>query len=155
MGLREKMRQILQAEDELTEIVQLVGKDSLSEDQKAVLKTADIIKNEFLQQNSFSDYDYNCPLWKTIGMMKAIVMFYTNSTRLILDTQKRAEQKMSMAQIEMFLSREESGNIMDRIVRMKFQNPAMPKDEMKRWFDDLHSAINKAFNDLSTQGMRV
>jgi truncated hemoglobin YjbI len=88
-------------------------------------------------------------------MMKAIVMFYTNSTRLILDTQKRAEQKMSMAQIEMFLSREESGNIMDRIVRMKFQNPAMPKDEMKRWFDDLHSAINKAFNDLSTQGMRV
>lgn len=49
MGLREKLRQILQAEDELTEIVQLVGKDSLSEDQKAVLKTADIIKNEFLQ----------------------------------------------------------------------------------------------------------
>jgi len=32
MGLREKLRQILQAEDELTEIVQLVGKDSLSED---------------------------------------------------------------------------------------------------------------------------
>ena len=40
MGLREKMRQILQAEDELTEIVQLVGKDSLSEDQKAVLKVS-------------------------------------------------------------------------------------------------------------------
>ncbi len=34
------MRQILQAEDELTEIVQLVGKDSLSEDQKAVLKVS-------------------------------------------------------------------------------------------------------------------
>lgn len=48
MGLREKLRQILQAEDELTEIVQLVGKDSLSEDQKAVLKTAAIIKDEFL-----------------------------------------------------------------------------------------------------------
>ena len=40
MSLREKMRQILQAEDELTEIVQLVGKDSLSEDQKAVLKVS-------------------------------------------------------------------------------------------------------------------
>jgi len=49
MGLRENLRQILQAEDELTEIVQLVGKDSLSEDQKAVLKTAQIIKDEFLQ----------------------------------------------------------------------------------------------------------
>lgn len=40
MGLREKLRQILQAEDELTEIVQLVGRDSLSEDQKAVLKVS-------------------------------------------------------------------------------------------------------------------
>lgn len=38
MPLREKIRQILQQEDELTEIVQLVGKDSLSEDQKAILK---------------------------------------------------------------------------------------------------------------------
>lgn len=113
MGLREKLRQILQAEDELTEIVQLVGKDSLSEDQKAVLKTADIIKNEFLQQNSFSKHDYNCPLWKTIGMMKTICMFYDGCVRTIVDTQKRSEQKMSMAQIEMFLSREENGNVMD------------------------------------------
>jgi vacuolar-type H+-ATPase catalytic subunit A/Vma1 len=32
MVLREEIRKILQAEDELTEIVQLVGKDSLSED---------------------------------------------------------------------------------------------------------------------------
>lgn len=40
MRYREKLRQILQAEDELTEIVQLVGKDSLSEDQKAVLKVS-------------------------------------------------------------------------------------------------------------------
>ena len=45
MGLREKLRQILQAEDELTEIVQLVGKDSLSEDQKAVLKVSSISKD--------------------------------------------------------------------------------------------------------------
>merc|ERR1711877_97729 len=40
MPLRESIKKILQQEDELTEIVQLVGKDSLSEDQKAVLKTA-------------------------------------------------------------------------------------------------------------------
>ena len=54
MSLRERMRQILQAEDELTEIVQLVGKDSLSEDQKAVLKVSitldtPILKNVKLQ----------------------------------------------------------------------------------------------------------
>lgn len=38
MPLREAVKKILQQEDELTEIVQLVGKDSLSEDQKAILK---------------------------------------------------------------------------------------------------------------------
>jgi V-type H+-transporting ATPase subunit A len=32
MTLRESIKKILQQEDELTEIVQLVGKDSLSED---------------------------------------------------------------------------------------------------------------------------
>ena len=40
MGLRESLKRILQQEDELTEIVQLVGKDSLSEDQKAILKVS-------------------------------------------------------------------------------------------------------------------
>jgi V-type H+-transporting ATPase subunit A len=40
MGLRESLMKILQQEDELTEIVQLVGKDSLSEDQKTILKSA-------------------------------------------------------------------------------------------------------------------
>ena len=49
MVLREAILKILQQEDELTEIVQLVGKDSLSEDQKSILKTAQIIKDEFLQ----------------------------------------------------------------------------------------------------------
>ena len=38
MPLREALKKVLQQEDELTEIVQLVGKDSLSEDQKAVMK---------------------------------------------------------------------------------------------------------------------
>ena len=36
-------------ENDLIEIVQLVGKDSLSEDQKATLEVAKLIKDEFLQ----------------------------------------------------------------------------------------------------------
>ena len=49
---------------ELTEIVQLVGRDSLSEDQKLTLEISKIIKEEFLQQNAFSEWDYTCPLEK-------------------------------------------------------------------------------------------
>ena len=38
MRLKTKFREILQEEEDLTEIVQLVGKDSLSEDQKVILE---------------------------------------------------------------------------------------------------------------------
>lgn len=74
-------------------------------------------------------------------MMKAICLFYDGCIRSILDTAKSSQQKLSMTQIEMHLSREENGNVMDRINSMKFFSPIMPKDEMKREFDDLHSAI--------------
>merc|ERR1711976_432856 len=70
------MKEILQKEDDLQEIVQLVGKDSLSEDQKCTLEVAKIIREDFLQQNGFSDYDFFCPLAKTIGMMRVIVGFH-------------------------------------------------------------------------------
>jgi len=62
--LRQTIKEILQEEVELNEIVQLVGRDSLSEDQKLTLEISEIIRVTFLQQNAFSDYDYNCPLEK-------------------------------------------------------------------------------------------
>merc|ERR1719412_1175676 len=48
--LQQKMKEILQKEDDLQEIVQLVGKDSLSEEQKCTLEVAKIIREDFLQQ---------------------------------------------------------------------------------------------------------
>merc|ERR1712184_94212 len=74
--LQQKMKEILQKEDDLQEIVQLVGKDSLSEDQKVTLEVARVIREDFLQQNGFTEYDFMCPLAKTIGMMKVIVGFH-------------------------------------------------------------------------------
>merc|ERR1712050_41700 len=54
--LVQTFKEVLQKEDDLQEIVQLVGKDSLSEDQKCTLDVAKIIRDDFLQQNGFSDY---------------------------------------------------------------------------------------------------
>jgi len=102
MGLRESLMKILQQEDELTEIVQLVGKDSLSEDQKTILKSAQIIKDEFLQQNSFSKHDYNCPMYKTMGMMRIIDKFHNECLRVITDSAK-SEKKISLGLIEQAL----------------------------------------------------
>merc|ERR1712057_42081 len=87
--LQQKFREILQMEDDLQEIVQLVGKDSLSEDQKCTLETARIIREDFLQQNGFSEYDFMCPLSKTIGMMKVIGHFYDCAMKVITETGER------------------------------------------------------------------
>ena len=84
--LRNTAREILQLEDSLSEIVQLVGKESLSEDQKVVMEVAKIIREDFLQQNAFTDYDYTCPLVKSIGMLRTIITFYNCCQRTILDS---------------------------------------------------------------------
>jgi vacuolar-type H+-ATPase catalytic subunit A/Vma1 len=53
-------------QDNLQEIVQLVGRESLSEDQKVVIDVADIIIEDFLAQNAFSTWDFTCPLTKSV-----------------------------------------------------------------------------------------
>lgn len=49
--LRTKVKEILQEEEDLSEIVQLVGKASLAEADKITLEVAKILKDDFLQQN--------------------------------------------------------------------------------------------------------
>ncbi len=54
---REKAMGLLQQEASLNEIVQLVGKDSLSPSDQLTLETARMVREDFLQQNSFVDID--------------------------------------------------------------------------------------------------
>ena len=54
---REWAMGVLQEEANLNEIVQLVGKDSLSATDQITLETAKMIREDFLQQNSFVDID--------------------------------------------------------------------------------------------------
>ena len=54
---REWAMAVLQEEESLNEIVQLVGKDSLSAKDQITLEVAKIIREDFLQQNSFVDID--------------------------------------------------------------------------------------------------
>merc|ERR1712100_843884 len=84
--LQQRMKEILQTEDDLQEIVQLVGKDSLSEDQKCTLEVAKIVREDFLQQNGFTEYDFMCPLAKTIGMMRCIVQFHELAQKTIAES---------------------------------------------------------------------
>jgi len=55
--LRSTAKALLQKDEELAEIVQLVGKSALGENDKVTLDVATLIKNDFLAQNGISEYD--------------------------------------------------------------------------------------------------
>ena len=126
MKYKATIKAILQEENDLIEIVQLVGKDSLCEDQKATLEVAKLIKDEFLQQNAFSKWDYNCPLYKTIGMMKCIVTYYECCKKVLLESQKM-DKKISMGIIEENFKT----TIIAELTDMKMILPTVPEAEMK------------------------
>jgi V-type H+-transporting ATPase subunit A len=138
--LRRECRMILQEEGNLQEIVQLVGKESLSEDQKLYLDMAKIIKEDFLQQNAFSEYDFMCPLEKTVGMLKSIITFFRCSMDAINNSS--GEQKVTM---ESILTLCEDTKI--RIISSK--QDVMPRDSKEsiiKHFDVLCDDIESSFN---------
>ncbi len=57
MNNRNTAMNILQTESELNEIVRLVGLDSLSPADRLTMETARMLREDFLQQDSFSDVD--------------------------------------------------------------------------------------------------
>ena len=67
---------VLDEESELQEIVQLVGKDALPEDQQLTLEVARYIREAWLQQNALHDVDRYCPPEKTYAILSGIKTFH-------------------------------------------------------------------------------
>ena len=137
-----KFKNILSEEAELNDIVQLVGKDSLSEDQKCVMEIARVIREDFLKQNAFTEYDYYCPLYKTIGMMKCISYFYDKSIKAIKESS--SEAKITWALIATRLKTE-----FYELSQLKFESPKQPKEELAKKFVELNNEIDRKFRDLT------
>jgi V/A-type H+-transporting ATPase subunit A len=73
---REEAMRILQAEDELKNIVKLVGPEALPDKQRLILETARIIRIAILQQNALDPVDTYCSPQKQFKMLKIIVDFH-------------------------------------------------------------------------------
>jgi V-type H+-transporting ATPase subunit A len=142
--LQQKMKEILQKEDDLQEIVQLVGKDSLSEDQKCTLEVAKIIREDFLQQNGFTDYDFMCPLAKTIGMMKVIVGFHEAAQKAMAEFS--GDQKIGWNTINNHMK-----DMIKKITDMKFELPRQPEEHFKKTFVALHDQVIAAFRNMAEE----
>jgi V-type H+-transporting ATPase subunit A len=142
MNNRNRMKEILSKEDELSEIVQLVGKDSLDEAEKLTLEIAKIIKDDFLQQNGFSDWDRFCPFYKTSWMMKNIVLFYNLGIKAIENTSS-SESRITFNGIKTSL-----GPLMHKLSTQKFQLPGEGEEKLARYYKALFEEIQQSFRTL-------
>ncbi len=79
------IREILQREGELQEIVSLVGPDALQDQERLTLEVGRMVKDFYLQQNAFSEVDASCPLYKMRGMMQGIAHYYRAARQAIRD----------------------------------------------------------------------
>jgi V-type H+-transporting ATPase subunit A len=150
-------RRILQEEKKLQEIVQLVGKDSLGEDQKVNLEVARIIREDFLQQNGYSTWDYTCPLVKTMGMLRNFMAFYDLTMKECL---AEGDEKMTWGRIVMHLNppkneakgkendEEKESTVYERLLGMKFLSPSMTEDALDRELKQIGEDVERAFREL-------
>jgi len=142
--LRTKIKEILQEEEDLSEIVQLVGKSSLAESDKITLEVAKLVKDDFLQQNGYTPYDRYCPFYKTTGMLQNIIAFY-DMARHAVETTVHSDNKITWSII-----REQMGdNILYELSCMKFKDPVKDGEaKIKNDFSELYDKMQAAFRNL-------
>jgi len=141
VSLRKRCKEILQSEDELTEIVQLVGKDSLAESDKITLEIAKVIKEDFLQQNGFSPYDKFCPFYKTVWMLRNMITFYNLA-------QKAIESSSDDKRITWMSIKNAMSDTIFELSSMKFQDPATGQDKIVAHMTNLFEQIHTGFRNL-------
>jgi V-type H+-transporting ATPase subunit A len=113
--------------------VQLVGKSALGDGDKITLDVATLIKDDFLQQNGYSDYDQFCPLWKTAYMMKAMMTFHD-------EAQKAISQGHTWNKV-----REATSEIQNDLRSMKFELPTDGEEAVTKKYEDLLQRMNEKF----------
>jgi len=81
--VRRSAIELLKREQRLSEIVHIIGADALPDNQRLILLAAEIIKNGFLQQNSFDEVDMYCVPAKQIRLLELIMEFYERASTCI------------------------------------------------------------------------
>ena len=130
MADRQRIFTLLQEEDQLMEIVKLIGSDVLPEDQKLTLETARLVRVGFLQQNAYNIIDTYVPLEKQFRMMEVILELYDGSKKLL-------ERAIPFSQIK-------ATGIFDTLSKIKYE---VPNDDLSR-FDGYSADVAKALRQV-------
>lgn len=129
---REEAMRILQAEDELKNIVKLVGPEALPDKQRLTLETARIIRIAILQQNALDAVDTYCSPQKQFKMLKMVVDFH-----------HLADGVVSKG---IPISKVTSLPVTEEIMRIK---TSIPNDNLSL-LDDLDKKMRESFQMLET-----
>jgi len=121
---------ILQKDQELREIVQLVGPDALPESERATLEAARMIKEDFLTQSALHEIDTYSPIGKTYRMLRIIIGF----------TKKMTEAVKMGVQVRRILEL----SVLDNIARMKIS----PWDSYEKQMDEVEKKMEREFQAL-------
>ena len=131
--LRKRAMALLQEETSLLEVVRLVGRDTLSDEDQVKLNSTKSIREDFLQQNAFHDVDTFCPLEKQFKMLDTILYFYYKS-------QESLEKGVYFSEIEEL-------DVKEDIARMKY----VPNDELEK-IDAIKEKIDSQLKKLEEVG---
>jgi len=121
---------LLQKDQELREIVQLVGPDALPESERATLEAARMIKEDFLTQSALHEIDTFSPMGKTYRMLRIIINF----------SKKMAEAVQMGVQVRRILEL----SVLDNIARMKIA----PWDSYAETMDTIEKKMDGEFQSL-------
>ncbi len=130
---RAKAVAILQEENNLQEIVKLVGQDALSAGDRLTMETAKMIREDFLQQNAFVDID-NYSTYERQAMLLDIILRYDDLCRKAVSA---GADLNKLIQIE----------ARDRIGRAKSVPAETYAEEYSRMADDMAAQIKEASHD--------
>lgn len=75
--------EILKREDELKEVIRLVGSEALPEPEKLVMETARLLREGFLQQNAYDPIDTYSSPEKQYKLLTSILAFHESANRAI------------------------------------------------------------------------
>ena len=106
---RNRLMGLLSQENNLVEIVNLIGADVLPDDQKLILEIAKVIRLGFLQQNAFHKDDTCVSMEKQFKMMDVILYLYRKSRKLVA-----MGQPMSILKAE---------GIFEKVIAIKYDVP--------------------------------
>ncbi len=134
---REEAQALLQKEEELQEIVQLVGLDAIPDNERLVLETSKMIREGFLAQNAFHDVDAFCPLPKQYHMIRIMLHFHRRMVGA-LESGVPLENLLGL-------------KIREEITRSK----ELPNDTFKTSADELIAKIDQVIEETRTQATQI